>query len=90
MTTEHTNSYCPESAQKKLSLFSGLLNWLNEVEVFAMLFAAAIHDYEHTGTTNTFHVQTRSNLGTLQLLTIYCNILFILKALSNFNHSVPD
>ena len=41
----------------------GLLNWLNEVEVFAMLFAAAIHDYEHTGTTNTFHVQTRSNLG---------------------------
>ena len=41
----------------------GLLNWLNEVEVFAMLFAAAIHDYEHTGTTNTFHQQTRSNLG---------------------------
>merc|ERR1712062_94956 len=44
---------------------TGLLNWLNEVEVFAMLFAAAIHDYEHTGTTNTFHVQTRSNLAVL-------------------------
>jgi len=44
---------------------TGLLNWLNEVEVFAMLFAAAIHDYEHTGTTNTFHVQTRSNLAIL-------------------------
>jgi len=44
---------------------TGLLNWLNEVEVFAMLFAAAIHDYEHTGTTNTFHQQTRSNLAIL-------------------------
>ena len=25
---------------------TGLLNWLSEVEVFAMLFAAAIHDFE--------------------------------------------
>lgn len=24
-----------------------------------MIFAAAIHDYEHTGTTNNFHIQTR-------------------------------
>lgn len=30
-----------------------------------MLFAAAIHDYEHTGTTNNFHTQTRSNLAIL-------------------------
>lgn len=44
---------------------TGLLNWLSEVEVFAMLFAAAIHDYEHTGTTNNFHTQTRSNLAIL-------------------------
>jgi len=44
---------------------TGLLNWLNEVEVFAMIFSAAVHDYEHTGTTNTFHVQTRSNLAIL-------------------------
>lgn len=41
----------------------GLLNWLSEVEVFAMIFAAAIHDYEHTGTTNTFHTQTRCAWG---------------------------
>jgi hypothetical protein len=41
----------------------GLLNWLSEVEVFAMIFAAAIHDYEHTGTTNTFHTQTRCVWG---------------------------
>jgi len=44
---------------------TGLLNWLSEVEVFAMIFAAAIHDYEHTGTTNTFHTQTRSPLAVL-------------------------
>lgn len=28
-----------------------------------MLFAAAIHDFEHTGTTNNFHVQTKSRLA---------------------------
>jgi calcium/calmodulin-dependent 3',5'-cyclic nucleotide phosphodiesterase len=28
-----------------------------------MLFAAAVHDFEHTGTTNNFHVQTRSRLA---------------------------
>ena len=44
---------------------TGLLNWLSEVEVFAMLFAAAVHDFEHTGTTNNFHTQTRSNLAIL-------------------------
>ena len=44
-------------------MFLGLLNWLSEVEVFAMIFAAAIHDYEHTGTTNTFHTQTRCVWG---------------------------
>lgn len=31
----------------------------------AMLFAAAIHDAEHTGTTNDFHVSTRSPLAIL-------------------------
>lgn len=34
-------------------------HWLTELEIFAMIFAAAIHDYEHTGTTNNFHIQTR-------------------------------
>ena len=28
-----------------------------------MLFAAAVHDFEHTGTTNNFHVQTKSRLA---------------------------
>lgn len=36
-----------------------LKHWLTELEILAMLFAAAVHDYEHTGTTNNFHIQTR-------------------------------
>ena len=42
---------------------SGISQWLTEIEIFAMLFAAAIHDFEHTGTTNNFHVQTKSRLA---------------------------
>ena len=32
---------------------------LSEIEVLAIIFAAAIHDYEHPGTTNSFHIQTK-------------------------------
>lgn len=48
-TSYHECSVCP----------SFLQHWLSELEIFATIFAAAIHDYEHTGTTNNFHVQTR-------------------------------
>ena len=34
-------------------------HWLSELEILAMVFAAAIHDFEHTGTTNNFHIHTR-------------------------------
>ncbi|CAH8601955.1 unnamed protein product [Heterobilharzia americana] len=40
-----------------------LRNWLNDLDIFATLFAAVIHDYEHTGTTNNFHIATRSELA---------------------------
>ncbi|XP_035866330.1 calcium/calmodulin-dependent 3',5'-cyclic nucleotide phosphodiesterase 1C isoform X3 [Phyllostomus discolor] len=40
---------------------TGVVNWLTELEIFAIIFSAAIHDYEHTGTTNNFHIQTRSD-----------------------------
>ncbi|XP_056155312.1 dual specificity calcium/calmodulin-dependent 3',5'-cyclic nucleotide phosphodiesterase 1C [Lampris incognitus] len=43
-----------------LLLKTGMVHWMTELEIFAMIFAAAIHDYEHTGTTNNFHIQTRS------------------------------
>jgi hypothetical protein len=38
---------------------------LREVDVFAALFAAAVHDFEHPGTNNTFHVATCSPVATL-------------------------
>lgn len=33
-------------------------SWMTDVELFAAVVAALIHDFEHTGTTNTFHVNT--------------------------------
>nr|XP_048281870.1 calcium/calmodulin-dependent 3',5'-cyclic nucleotide phosphodiesterase 1A isoform X2 [Myodes glareolus]XP_048281871.1 calcium/calmodulin-dependent 3',5'-cyclic nucleotide phosphodiesterase 1A isoform X2 [Myodes glareolus] len=46
-------------------LHTGIMHWLTELEILAMIFAAAIHDYEHTGTTNNFHIQTRSDAAML-------------------------
>ncbi|XP_062819327.1 dual specificity calcium/calmodulin-dependent 3',5'-cyclic nucleotide phosphodiesterase 1A isoform X3 [Anolis carolinensis] len=46
-------------------LLTGIMHWLTELEILAMIFAAAIHDYEHTGTTNNFHIQTRSDVAML-------------------------
>jgi calcium/calmodulin-dependent 3',5'-cyclic nucleotide phosphodiesterase len=34
-------------------------NWLSDLEIFATFFSAIIHDFEHTGTTNNFHIQSR-------------------------------
>uniref|UniRef100_A0A671MT53 Phosphodiesterase n=1 Tax=Sinocyclocheilus anshuiensis TaxID=1608454 RepID=A0A671MT53_9TELE len=48
-----------------LVLKTGMVHWLTELEIFAMLFAAAVHDYEHTGTTNNFHIQARSDTAIL-------------------------
>ncbi|XP_028402818.1 calcium/calmodulin-dependent 3',5'-cyclic nucleotide phosphodiesterase 1B-like isoform X2 [Dendronephthya gigantea] len=38
---------------------------LTEIQTFAALFAALIHDYEHTGKTNLYHINTRSELAML-------------------------
>ncbi|XP_011405148.2 PREDICTED: calcium/calmodulin-dependent 3',5'-cyclic nucleotide phosphodiesterase 1B-like isoform X2 [Amphimedon queenslandica] len=40
-----------------------LEEWLSKLEILALLFSAIIHDLEHTGTTNSFHVHTRSELS---------------------------
>lgn len=42
-----------------------LQNWLTDLEIFATLVAAIIHDYEHTGTTNNFHVMSGSDTALL-------------------------
>lgn len=41
------------------------MHWLTDLEIFATLVAALIHDYEHTGTTNNFHVQSGSDTAML-------------------------
>ncbi|XP_029004477.1 dual specificity calcium/calmodulin-dependent 3',5'-cyclic nucleotide phosphodiesterase 1A [Betta splendens] len=48
-----------------LLLKTGMVHWLSDLEIFAVIFAAAIHDFEHTGTTNNFHIQTRSEAAML-------------------------
>lgn len=40
-----------------------MIKWLTDLEVFALLLAAIMHDFEHTGTTNNFHVMTQSPLA---------------------------
>ncbi|KAK6960926.1 calcium/calmodulin-dependent 3p 5p-cyclic nucleotide phosphodiesterase 1A, partial [Biomphalaria glabrata] len=44
---------------------SRLAQLLTDLEVFATLIAALIHDYEHTGTTNNFHINTCSDVALL-------------------------
>lgn len=44
---------------------SKLVNWLTDLEVFATIVAALLHDFEHTGTTNNFHIQTSSDVALL-------------------------
>ncbi|XP_075447835.1 dual specificity calcium/calmodulin-dependent 3',5'-cyclic nucleotide phosphodiesterase 1B isoform X5 [Ascaphus truei] len=46
-------------------LRTGMVHCLNEIEILAIIFAAAIHDFEHTGTTNSFHIQTKSDCAVL-------------------------
>ncbi|XP_071791958.1 dual specificity calcium/calmodulin-dependent 3',5'-cyclic nucleotide phosphodiesterase 1A-like isoform X2 [Asterias amurensis] len=43
----------------------GLMHWLTDIEIIAALLAAIIHDFEHTGTTNAFHVNTGSDMALL-------------------------
>ncbi|KAH8392936.1 hypothetical protein KR215_011572 [Drosophila sulfurigaster] len=44
---------------------TGLMNWLTDLEIFASLLAALLHDFEHTGTTNNFHVMSGSETALL-------------------------
>ncbi|PSN58324.1 Calcium/calmodulin-dependent 3' [Blattella germanica] len=54
----HNNLHAADVAQTVHYMLcqTGLMNWLTDLEIFATLVAALIHDYEHTGTTNNFHV----------------------------------
>jgi 3'5'-cyclic nucleotide phosphodiesterase len=53
----HNNLHAADVAQTVHHVLcqTGLMHWLTDLEIFATLVAALIHDYEHTGTTNNFH-----------------------------------
>ena len=36
---------------------------MSDLEIFSLLMSAIIHDYNHSGTTNNFHVQSTSPLA---------------------------
>ncbi|KAM8794090.1 dual specificity calcium/calmodulin-dependent 3',5'-cyclic nucleotide phosphodiesterase 1B [Eudromia elegans] len=63
----HNQAHAADVAQTVhcFLLRTGVLHYLTEIEVLAVVFAAAIHDYEHTGTTNSFHIQTKSDCAIL-------------------------
>lgn len=63
----HNNLHAADVAQTCHHLLSqtGLMHWLTDLEIFATLVAALIHDYEHTGTTNNFHVMSGSDTALL-------------------------
>ena len=61
----HNNLHATDVLQTTHWLISqtGVKERLSDLEIFALLFSAIIHDYDHTGTTNNFHVQSSSNLA---------------------------
>lgn len=42
---------------------SGFSVWLTDLEILSAIISSLIHDFEHTGTTNTFHVNTGSDVA---------------------------
>ncbi|XP_070505157.1 dual specificity calcium/calmodulin-dependent 3',5'-cyclic nucleotide phosphodiesterase 1A-like isoform X3 [Chironomus tepperi] len=63
----HNNLHAADVAQTVHHVLcqTGLMHWLTDLEIFATLVAALIHDYEHTGTTNNFHVMSGSDTAML-------------------------
>ena len=63
----HNNLHATDVLQTTHWLISqtGVKDWLTDIEIFALLFSAIIHDYDHSGTTNNFHVQSNSSLAFL-------------------------
>ncbi|CAH1396296.1 unnamed protein product [Nezara viridula] len=63
----HNNLHATDVAQTVHYMLcqTGLMNWLTDLEIFATLLAALIHDFEHTGTTNNFHVMSGTETALL-------------------------
>jgi len=63
----HNNLHATDVLQTTHWMISqtGLKDWLSDIEIFSLLFSAMIHDYDHSGTTNNFHIQSNSKLSIL-------------------------
>jgi len=63
----HNNIHAADVLQTTHWMISqtGLKDWLSDLEIFALLFSAIIHDFDHSGTTNNFHIQSNSNKAIL-------------------------
>ena len=61
----HNNLHATDVLQTTHWLISqtGVKERLSDLEIFALLFSAIIHDYDHTGTTNNFHIMSNSSLA---------------------------
>lgn len=63
----HNNLHAADVAQTVHYILCqiGMMHWMSDLEIFATLLAALIHDFEHTGTTNNFHVMSGSDKAML-------------------------
>ena len=61
----HNNLHAADVLQSCHWIISqtGLKDWMSDLEIFCLLLSAIIHDYNHTGTTNNFHIQSTSDLA---------------------------
>ena len=61
----HNNLHAADVLQTTHWMISqtGLKDWMSDLEIFSLLMSAIIHDYNHSGTTNNFHVQSISDLA---------------------------
>ncbi|KAF0026974.1 hypothetical protein F2P81_021711 [Scophthalmus maximus] len=62
-TGDHALKFLVYDLLTRYDLVNRFRHWLSELEILAMVFAAAIHDFEHTGTTNNFHIHARSEVA---------------------------
>ncbi|VDD83443.1 unnamed protein product [Mesocestoides corti] len=69
---------------------SRLRDYLSDLDIFAVIYAALIHDFEHSGTTNNFHIQTQTELALLYndrnvLENYHVSAVFRITSESEFN-----
>lgn len=63
----HNSTHASDVVQTLHYFFTnlGITEWFTPLELLAGLLAAVIHDVEHTGTTNNFHIQSNTDLALL-------------------------